>query len=206
MVVADAEPVFALGLAALLRQAGLEVAQVPLAELLSGDQRADVVVLDARLGREWYAGDVVAALAAADPRPAVVVVADRVRPAGLAEVLEAGAGAVVHRQGAPEEFGTAALAVLRGQTWLSAPLAQVLRDEVAESSPARQGQALTPRELDVLRALASGGSNAAIGARLGISEHTVRNHVHALLGKLGARNRTDALTTAVRRGLVDLAG
>lgn len=203
---ADAEPVFALGLAALLRQAGLEVAQVPLAELLSGDQRADVVMLDARLGREWYAGDVVAALAAADPRPAVVVVADRVRPAGLAEVLEAGAGAVVHRQGAPEEFATAALAVLRGQTWLSAPLARVLRDEIAESSPARQGQALTPRELDVLRALASGGSNAAIGARLGISEHTVRNHVHALLGKLGARNRTDALTTAVRRGLVDLAG
>jgi DNA-binding NarL/FixJ family response regulator len=81
----------------------------------------------------------------------------------------------------------------------------VLREDLAEAAVAGPPDALTRRQLEVLRALAAGGSNAAIGARLGISEHTVRNHVHALLGKLGAANRTDAVTIAMRRGLVDLA-
>jgi DNA-binding NarL/FixJ family response regulator len=46
----------------------------------------------------------------------------------------------------------------------------------------------------------------AIGQALGISEHTVRNHVRAILAKLAVANRTDAVTTALRRGLVDLPG
>jgi DNA-binding NarL/FixJ family response regulator len=83
-------------------------------------------------------------------------------------------------------------------------VAQVLREELAAGSAPAGAEALTRRQLDVLRALAAGDSNASIGARLGISENTVRNHVHAVMAKLGAANRTDAVTIAMRLGLVEL--
>lgn len=63
---------------------------------------------------------------------------------------------------------------------------------------------LTPRELDVLELLAEGLSNKSIAERLGISDQTVKFHVASLIGKLGARNRTDAVRRAVRRGLISL--
>ena len=53
-------------------------------------------------------------------------------------------------------------------------------------------------------AWSTGATNAEIGGRLGISEHTVRNHVHSVTRKLGVANRTDAVASGLRRGLVDL--
>ena len=63
---------------------------------------------------------------------------------------------------------------------------------------------LTPRELEVLRLLAQGLPNKGIADRLGISEHTVKFHVNAVLGKLGAHSRTEAVTRATRMGLIAL--
>jgi len=63
---------------------------------------------------------------------------------------------------------------------------------------------LTPREVQVLELLAEGLPNKAIAARLGISDQTVKFHVAAISGKLGAANRTDAVRLAVRRGLITL--
>jgi DNA-binding NarL/FixJ family response regulator len=63
---------------------------------------------------------------------------------------------------------------------------------------------LTPRELDVLGLLAEGLANKTIAARLGISDQTVKCHVAAICGKLGASNRTDAVRRAIRRGLVSV--
>jgi DNA-binding NarL/FixJ family response regulator len=63
---------------------------------------------------------------------------------------------------------------------------------------------LTPRERDVLELLVGGLSNKAIAARLGISDQTVKFHVGAICGKLGAANRTEAVRRAIRRGLVSL--
>jgi DNA-binding NarL/FixJ family response regulator len=63
---------------------------------------------------------------------------------------------------------------------------------------------LTPREIQVLELLAEGLPNKAIAARLGISDQTVKFHVAAISGKLGAANRTDAVRRAVRRGLITL--
>ncbi len=63
---------------------------------------------------------------------------------------------------------------------------------------------LTPRELQVLELLAAGLSNKGIGARLGISDQTVKFHVASICGKLGAANRTDAVRRALRRGLIAL--
>src|SRR4051812_39201038 len=63
---------------------------------------------------------------------------------------------------------------------------------------------LTPREVQVLELLAEGLPNKAIAARLGISDQTVKFHVSSISGKLGAKNRTDAVRRAVRRGLITL--
>ena len=63
---------------------------------------------------------------------------------------------------------------------------------------------LTPREVQVLELLAEGLPNKAIAARLDISDQTVKFHVSAICGKLGAANRTDAVRRAVRRGLITL--
>jgi DNA-binding NarL/FixJ family response regulator len=63
---------------------------------------------------------------------------------------------------------------------------------------------LTAREVQVLELLAEGFSNKAIAVRLGISDQTVKFHVASISGKLGARNRTDAVRRAVRRGLITL--
>jgi DNA-binding NarL/FixJ family response regulator len=63
---------------------------------------------------------------------------------------------------------------------------------------------LTGRELQVLALLAEGLPNKAIAARLGISDQTVKFHVAAIIGKLGAANRTEAVRLAVRRGLIAL--
>ena len=61
---------------------------------------------------------------------------------------------------------------------------------------------LSPREAEVLALLADGAPNKVIARRLGISVHTVKFHIAALLVKLGAANRTDAIATAMRQGLV----
>ena len=65
-------------------------------------------------------------------------------------------------------------------------------------------ETLTSREIQVLELLAEGRSNKAIGQRLGISDQTVKFHVAAIAGKLGAANRTDAVRRAIRRGLVSV--
>lgn len=80
-----------------------------------------------------------------------------------------------------------------------------LTDGSAErrSQPAAPDAAgLTPRELDVLRLVAGGETNAAIAERLGLSVHTVERHAANLYRKIGARGRADAATYAVRRGIV----
>ena len=63
---------------------------------------------------------------------------------------------------------------------------------------------LTSRETQVLSLVADGLSNKAIAARLGVSDETVKFHLASIFGKLGASNRTDAVTQALRRGLVSL--
>jgi len=63
---------------------------------------------------------------------------------------------------------------------------------------------LTPREQDVLQLVVAGRGNKEIGARLHIAEGTVKAHVNRILGKLGVTTRTEAVTAALRRGLVRL--
>ena len=78
----------------------------------------------------------------------------------------------------------------------------VLSTEV--STPADGDVPLTPREMEVLTLLAEGMSNKGIARRLGISVHTAKFHVRALIDKLDAVGRTDAVAQAARRGVIQL--
>lgn len=80
----------------------------------------------------------------------------------------------------------------------------VARDQAGIDPDEEIGEPLTPRELEVLALLAGGLSNKSIAGRLGISDQTVKFHVAAICGKLGAANRTDAARRALRRGLIPL--
>jgi len=82
----------------------------------------------------------------------------------------------------------------------------LLMAPVRNRSPAPEDdvEPLTSREIQVLTLLAEGLPNKAIANRLGISDQTVKFHVAAVSGKLGAANRTDAVRRAVRRGLIAL--
>ena len=68
----------------------------------------------------------------------------------------------------------------------------------------REIDELTPREMDVLRLLAEGLPNRKIGERLSINERTVKYHVAAILAKLEAANRTEAVMHAIERGLISV--
>ncbi len=80
------------------------------------------------------------------------------------------------------------------------PLATAWPGDDDDSPPL---EALTPREHDVLTLLAEGAGNRAIAERLGISEHTVKFHLSAVFGKLGATTRTAAVRRALRLGWID---
>jgi DNA-binding CsgD family transcriptional regulator len=84
----------------------------------------------------------------------------------------------------------------------SADVTVALSDGV--SAPANDDVSLTPRDLEVLALLAEGMSNKAIARRLGISVHTAKFHVGALIDKFDAIGRTDALAHAARRGVIQL--
>ncbi len=103
-------------------------------------------------------------------------------------------------KGAPrEELFRAVRTVAGGGVWIQPQVARTLVGHVrGDADP------LTPREREVLQLVAQGLANKQIAARLGITERTVKLHVSNILGKLGAANRTDAVTRAVQRGLVRL--
>ena len=75
-------------------------------------------------------------------------------------------------------------------------------EDGGDDAEAGSRESLTPRELEVLALIAEGLPNKAIAERLAISDQTVKFHVAAIIGKLGAMNRTDAVRLALQRGLV----
>jgi len=118
--------------------------------------------------------------------------------------VEAGAAGYLLK-GAPRADLFAAVRVVAGGGSLLAPLAAsaVLR-RVRGEAPSEDRPSLTPREQSVLEHLARGLANKQIAAQLGIAERTVKFHVSAVFAKLGASNRTEAVTRAAQAGLIDL--
>jgi DNA-binding NarL/FixJ family response regulator len=126
----------------------------------------------------------------------------------IVEALRAGASGFLLKDARPQELVAAVKAVAAGDAVLSAPVPRRLLDQVAHRLPAPVGRddgklaALTERELEVLRLLAGGRSNAEIAAALVVSEATVKSHVSNLLGKLELRDRVQAVVVAYETGLV----
>ena len=133
--------------------------------------------------------------------PAVVVLAADEELA--AQALAPAPGALYRARPARDGSRQPSAAAARGLVMLDESFAgALLRPQ--PPVPALLVEPLTPREIEVLQLLAEGLSNKEIGSRLGISESTAKFHVNAILSKLGAQGRTDAVVRAVRMGLVML--
>ncbi len=135
--------------------------------------------------------------------PVVFLRASRRAPR-LNTVAGAPAEGWLARDASAEELGAAVRAVAAGLTVLDPAFARPPDSVDAIANEAANDARLTARELDVLRQMALGLPNKAIAQRLGISEHTVKFHVGAVLSKLEARSRTEAVTLAARAGLLAL--
>lgn len=206
VLLVDDHHMVATGLAAALSdEQGIEVVGVAptLAEgvAMSRDLAPDVVVLDYRLPDGDGVEGTRRLRALADPPQVVVLTAaadDRV----LRDALAAGCCGFLTKGATLDELDRAVRAAAAGEAVFSsdviARLARLSRGEV------RPEETLSPRELGVLRAMATGASAGEIARDLRLSEHTVRNHVRNVLAKLGAHTKTEAVVTAARAGLIDL--
>jgi DNA-binding NarL/FixJ family response regulator len=117
--------------------------------------------------------------------------------------VEAGAAGYLLKGAPRAELFAAVRTVAAGGSLLAAVASSAVLRRVRGQAPAA-GPTLTPRERAVLDALALGLGNKQIAARLGVSERTVKFHVSSLFAKLGAGNRTEAVTLAARAGLVSI--
>lgn len=141
----------------------------------------------------WDAGDPVEF-----PLPLVALLAE---DSLAADVWATGAHGLLLRDADAETLLAALQAVAQGLAVLDPALVASVLPTVEESSSMLVEQ-LTAREMEVLQLLAEGLSNRAIAHDLEISEHTVKFHVNAILGKLGAQSRTEAVVRATRLGLI----
>jgi two-component system, NarL family, nitrate/nitrite response regulator NarL len=196
LVVSD-DPLARGGLAALLEaQRGIRVAaQVPPPEddaALLDPEDADVVVWD--LGQ----GEIGAGLVADGP-PVLALVGTE---AQAAAAHDAGARGVLSRGSGGERLAAALAALVQGLVVQDSAFAEAARPR--SLPPASLVEDLTPRERQVLGLLSEGLSNRQIALRLGVAERTAKFHVNAILGKLGAESRTEAVVVAARLGLIVL--
>ena len=130
----------------------------------------------------------------------------------IIEALRAGASGFLLKDAPVDDLLGAVRAVAAGDAQLSPAVTKRLLDQVARRLPAAVDrddallEELTARELEVLRLLAVGMSNAEIGEALVVSEATVKTHVSSVLGKLGLRDRVQAVIYAYENGLVAPGG
>jgi len=202
IVVADDHPIVREGVVAnLRRQRDLKVIGEANdgAEVLEfiKENRPDIALLDLRMPH-MNGLEVLLALNELKLQTKVIVMTAFENEEDIQRSMKAGARAYLLK-GCPQQILVDAIRrVFNGEVYLPPQIAQKLVDRM-------QKPQLSPRELEVLRAVAAGKSNKEIGAQLFISEGTVKTHVESLLDKLGTATRTSAVKAAVRRGLVLIA-
>ncbi len=157
----------------------------------------DVVLSDLRMPKLDGVG-FTAALRTELPAAKVVVVTTYETDADIVRAVEAGASGYLLKDAPPDDIVRAVHAAARGETVLAPSVAAMLMSRLRTPAP----DALTPRELEVLRAVAEGLTNADIGRRLFIGESTVKTHLLRSFAKLGVDDRTAAVTVAMKRGVL----
>ena len=157
----------------------------------------DVVLLDLRMPR-LDGLDVVAEINALHLNTKVIVITTYENPEDIQRSVKAGARAYLLKDCSQQVLLEAVRRVYLGEIFLLPQIAQKLVDQM-------QNPQISPRELEVLKSVASGKSNKEIGVQLFISEGTVKTHVANLLTKLEVPGRTSAVREAVRRGLLQMS-
>jgi DNA-binding NarL/FixJ family response regulator len=203
VLVGARQPLARAGLASLLgERADLSLAGQALslehAAQLVREQSPEVLLLD---GDAWPAREISLFLEESG-RP-VVLVGQLPPQDELHALLRSGLRGFLPLESPPEDVRAALLAVSRGLVVLPPSALLAALPNVGNTS-AELDEPLTEREREVLHLLALGWPNRLIANRLKISEHTVKFHVGSLLQKLGAASRTEAVSLAVRRGVLAL--
>lgn len=209
MLIVDDHPVVRDGLVAILgTQPDFEIA----GQAASGEAalalferlRPDVILLDLEMpGMDGV--EVIKRLRAARPDVKIVVFTAFDTDERILSALQAGAKGYLLKGAPRSELFEAVRIVYQGGSLLQPVVASRLLSQLAGSETAAPpAEELTPREFEVLGLLAQGKPNKEIAADLVISERTVKFHISAILAKLGATNRTEAVTIALQQGLIEL--
>ncbi|MFE0791739.1 response regulator transcription factor [Streptomyces mutabilis] len=213
VLIVDDEPLVRAGLRAVLEaQPDIEVvgeaadgaAVIPLVRQV----RPDVVAMDVRMPLLDGIEATRALLRTMTDPPKILVVTTFENDEYVYEALRAGADGFLLKRARPAEIAHAVRLIAEGESLLFPASVRQLAAEYGDGGGNRAARArlerarLTEREGEVLRLMARGLSNAEIAARLVVGTETVKSHVSAVLGKLGARDRTQAVITAYESGFV----
>jgi DNA-binding NarL/FixJ family response regulator len=156
----------------------------------------DVTLMDLQMP-EMSGIDAMGAIRGEFPAAKIIMLTTYAGDVQVMRALKAGARAYLLKGLLRKELLETIRAVHNGQKRLPPEIAA----EIAEHAT---DDALTPREIDVLRLIARGNANKEIAAQLSLTEETVKGHVKNILAKLGANDRTHAVTMGLTRGIIDL--
>jgi DNA-binding NarL/FixJ family response regulator len=131
------------------------------------------------------------------PNARIIVLTTYAGDVQIVRALKAGARGYILKGHVHRELLETIRAVHAGQKRIPPDVAVELADHAAEEE-------LTSREIDVLRLIVSGNANKEIAGQLSIAEETVKSHITKILAKLGANDRTHAVTIGLKRGIIDL--
>jgi DNA-binding NarL/FixJ family response regulator len=160
------------------------------------EHRPEVTLLDLRMPELDGVG-AIKEIRELDENAHIVVLTTYDGDEDIYRAIKAGAKAYLLKDTARDALVETVRRVHAGETYLPPQLAAKLAERVS-------GDALSPREIDVLQRMAVGKSNKEIGAELFISEGTVKTHIKSIFSKLDVVSRTEAVATATRRGLIQL--
>lgn len=164
---------------------------------LAAAHRPDVILMDLRMPGLDGAG-ATEKIMSSDSGSRIIVLTTYETDADILRAVEAGATGYLLKDASRAELAGAIRAATRGETVLAPSVAGRLMRRMRQ--PAQQS--LTAREIQVLRLVAKGQTNAEIGASLHISETTVKTHLLRVFNKLGVSDRTAAVTTAMEQGVL----